>query len=127
MAEDTINVSFEADESGLAQAVEAAKAQFASLDQAAIATGQKIAAGLKGMGISAQAGYKIMGPEDQQNLAAYYASLSKVTGATNEVRDATGRMAEGFRIGSIDIGNLLERIAVRMVILEALRLAIQGV
>src|ERR1700746_3615383 len=108
MAEDTIKVSFEADESSLAAAINAAKGQLASLDQALINTGQKLAGAFQTSGRDPASVFPMMAPENQQALAAYMATLDtaprrmrQLTGATNELSFATDKMSQGFRVGAI--------------------------
>jgi hypothetical protein len=133
VAEDDINVVFAAEDEGLTAYIERLRTQFGQLDATAVAEGQKISAAFQKMGISAQTAFGMMGKGQDQaknQLAQYMASLeqaaaatSKVTGATNEATDAE----EKFSRSGINVGNMLERIAVRLVVFEAMRLAIKGV
>jgi hypothetical protein len=122
-----INVIFEADESGLAQAIAAAKGQLASLDQSLIATGQKMAAAFQKSGILPANVFKGLDPANQQALAAYYASLEKVESGTNKVTEATEKMGGATQRAGINFGAMMERMMVRMAVFELIRLGIQGV
>ena len=133
MAEDDINVVFAAEDEGLTAYIERLRAQFGQLDATAVAEGQKISAAFQKMGIDANRAFEMMGKGQDQaknQLAQYLISLEKTADSTKKVTGATNEATEGmerFGRSGINVGNMLERIAIRLVIFEALRLAIQGV
>jgi hypothetical protein len=61
------------------------------------------------------------------NLLKYRQAVKEVTGATNELSEATEGMGQSAGRAGINIGAMMERMATRMVVFEGLRLGIQGV
>jgi hypothetical protein len=124
---DDINVTFGADDSALSQAIAKIKASMAQLDAGAVALGKTISEAFAKMNITQAAGFKLAGPEEQNALAQYWASLDKVGKKVDEVSQAHGKMGQATRQAGIDFGAMAERMAARMVIFEAIRLVIQGI
>jgi len=125
-----IEVTFGADTSALDSAIAKIKAETQNLTPGGVGSGilTALPSGLGGAPADtllsrATAAAKVAKEEFERTGVA----MKNFAKAEAEVGEATGRMSDGFRIGSIDVGNMMERIAVRMVIFEALRLAIQGV
>jgi hypothetical protein len=124
---DDITVSIGADDSALSQAIAKIKSSMAQLDAQAVALGKTISQAFAKMGITQAAGFKLAGPEEQNALAQYWASMEKGEGATKKLTAATKELGQAGRQTGIDFGAMAERMAARLVIFEAIRLAIQGI
>src|ERR1700740_2500855 len=111
---DVIQVSFEGDESSLAAAIEAAKRQLASLDQATIETGRKLAEAFKITGRDPASIFPMMAAENQRALAAYMATVEKVKDAIRGLSGATNEMGGAFRVGGVNIESMMTRMGARM-------------
>jgi hypothetical protein len=114
---DDVEIVFGAEDSALRAAIDGIKAKMGELDQSAANLGQKIAAAFAKMGISPEAGFKLAGKEEQNALAQYGASLDKVKEQTDELGEASAQ-------AGINIESMMTRMAIRLGIMEAARLAI---
>src|SRR5437667_9510098 len=108
MAEDNVKVSFEGDESGLAQAIAAAQTQLVNLGQTASATADKVRAVIaggtsltplpSGLGGPAPAGgaagqfwWQQAGTANPELVRQYTKDITQAKGDTNELTEATGK------------------------------------
>jgi hypothetical protein len=115
-----VTVSFGAETSGLDAAIAKIKAEAKGLDPAMVELGAKMSAAFKKIGLDPGKAFGAMDPKEQQALAQYGASLEKVT-------EGTKKLGEESKRTGINIESMMERMAIRFAIFEALRLALQGV
>jgi hypothetical protein len=118
-----VNVTFAGDTSALDRAIDEVKTRT-----------QNLVPGGAGSGILTPLPAALGGPAADTLLSrataaakANAAAKGELTGATNKARDAEDEFGEAAKRSGINMGAMMERMATRLVVFEALRLAIKGV